>query len=271
MIYSEKEVRKIFSALLILVLSGLLGIFCLYSNLVSQKNVLFPVLTGLFGLSTLMLSVSQRSEIPPQQVDEVILVRKRELLLSIILGSVAGLAIGFLPAIGVSEAATIVQYLGRVGGPRNFLVTLSGINVGNEVFSLISLYLIGNPRSGASVAIQRLMGSISFYYTLLLIGVILFSGGIAAIITLFLAKKFSLFLKKLNYKYLCIIVICSILFLIFIFTGINGLLITFTSTSIGLLCARLGVRRSHCMGCLLIPSLLFFSNSIPFALSILKL
>jgi len=268
MIISEKKIKKMLSAILIISLSGLLGIIALNSSL-NQKNILFPILTGLFGLSTLLISISERSSIPKQNENENLDISKKDIVKSIFLSSIAGILVGFLPAIGISEAATMVQYLGGTGEARSFLITLSGINAGNEVFSLISLYLVGNPRSGASVAIQKVLSELTFYDVVYLIGVICFSSGIAAVITLLLGKRIPRYLERVNYKWLCISVIFFIILIVFLFTRTFGLLILFTSTSIGLLCAFLGIKRSHCIGCLLVQSILFFSGLMPTVVSFL--
>ncbi len=260
MIVSERKLRKILFASLIFLISGIFGFICLNSSLVSQENVLFPILTGFFGLSTLIISVSETSKIPKQEDDNKLKISKKEIAKSMFLGSVAGIFAGFLPAVGISEVASIAQYIGKMSEARSFLITLSGINIGNEVFSLISLYLVSNPRSGPSVALQRILGEINFFEVILFIGIICFSSGIAALLTLFLGKKIPKYLEKINYRILCLVMIIFLIFMIFLLTGIFGLLIAFTSTSIGLLCNYLKVRRSHCMGCLLFASILFFSG-----------
>ena len=260
MLVSEKKLRNILFATLMILLSGIFGVIVLGSTIVKSQNVLFPVLSGMFGLSTIIISMNERSKIPEQKKDSDLKITKWQLIKSCLLGSVAGIIVGFLPAIGVSQAATMVQYIGGMGESRSFLVTLSGINLSNEAFSLISLFLVNNPRSGTSVAIQRILTELTFYDVLLLVGVICFVAGIAACLTMFLGKKIPKFLAKLNYKYLSLSVIIFVLIMIFILTGVYGLLIAFTSTSIGLFCAFLDIRRSHCMGVLLIPSILFFSG-----------
>lgn len=269
MILSEKKIKKILSAILIFFLSGGLGIIVLGSSLVPQQNVLFPVLTGLFGLSTIATSMFQRSSIPKQKEETEVKIPKGQIFKSIILGTFAGLMVGFLPAIGISEAATMVQYAGRTGDASNFLVTLSGINVGNEVFSLISLALVGNPRSGPSVAIQKILTDLTFFDVLFFVGVICFVSGIAALLTLCLGKRIPKYLEKINYRKLCFSVIAFLTIMIFLLTGPFGLLIAFTSTSIGLLCNYLGIKRSHCMSCLLLPSILFFFGLTPTIISML--
>ncbi|MEM5791123.1 MAG: tripartite tricarboxylate transporter permease [Candidatus Aenigmatarchaeota archaeon] len=260
MILSERKVRKILSSSLIFFLSGFLGFISLNSYLVNQQNILFPILTGLFGLPTLLISISETNRIPKQEDDAKLKISRKEIIKAVSLGSVAGILVGFLPAVGISEAATLVQYIGGARDARSFLITISGINIGNEVFSLISLYLVSNPRSGPSVAIQRILGEISFFEVLLFIGAICFSSGIAAALTLFLGRKIPKYLEKISYRILCLSVITFLIFMIFMLTGIFGLLIAFTSASIGLLCNYLKTKRSHCMGCLLFPSILFFSG-----------
>jgi putative membrane protein len=215
------------------------------------------------------MSFSETSHLPEQKEDFSLMISTKEILKSIFLGSIAGIIVGFLPAVGISEAAVMVQYLGGRGDTRSFLVTLSGINVGNEVFSLISLYLVSNPRSGSSVAIQQILTELSFYDVLLLVGVICFVSGISALLTLYLGKQIPKFLVKLDYKTLTLSVISFICAMVFIWTGIAGIIILSISTAIGLLCAHLEVRRSHCMGVLLIPSICFFAGLTPSILSAL--
>ena len=269
MILSEKALRKIAFSALVICLSGLLGILTLNSSLVRQQDVLFPVLTGLFGLSGMIISLSESTSIPTQGGSNELKISKKDMLKAIMFASFAGIMVGFLPAVGVSEAAVMTQYMGGSSTSRGFLMTTAGINVANDAFSLVSLYLLGNPRSGASVAIQQVIGEPTLFETVFLIGVIVFTSGIAAVLTLFLGKKVPKFLAKINYRLLMSAVMLFIVALVFFMTGFYGLLILFTSTSIGLLCAFLEIRRSHCMGCLLIQTTLFFCGLTPMVISLL--
>ncbi len=260
MFITEKNLKKMLSSILILSMTGIFGILVLNSYLVPAQEVLFPSLTGLFGLSTLIVSIFERSSIPKQKEDSRMLISKKEIVKSLILASIAGIVVGFLPAVGISEAGTMVQYLGGSGESRSFLITISGINVANDVFSLVSLFLVGNPRSGASVAIQGILGELMFFDVVFLIGVVMLTAGVASFLTSYLGKIIPKYLEKMNYKVLTISVIIFITCLVLFLTGPFGLLIVFTSTSLGLLCSFLEIRRSHCMGILLIPSLLFFTG-----------
>lgn len=263
MVLNERKVGRIISACLIFLLSGLLGTLVLQSSLVVQQNALFPTLAGLFGISVLVTSIMQKSNIPPQSGESRISCSKFDLIKSISLGSVAGLLVGFLPAVGVSQAAAIFQQIGGLNDAKNFLVSLSGINVANEIFSLNSVYFIGNPRSGASVATQKIIGDFSSGDIFLFVSIIIFSAAVGALATLFLGKKIPPLLVRINYKWLSISIISMMLAMVFLITGHLGLLIAFAASSIGLLCNYLGVKKSNCMGVLLIPSILFFTDMTP--------
>lgn len=269
MIVSERRPRRMLSALLIFALSGALGFLVLQSSLVTQQNALFPMLAGLFGISILATSIMQKSRIPEQSADSSIRVSKLDLVKSIALGAVAGMIVGFLPAVGVSQAAAMFQHIGGLGEARTFLVSLSGINVANEVFSLNSVYFINNPRSGASVAIEKLLGSLSYGDVLLFVSIIVFSAGIAAAATLLLGRKIPPLLARLNYKWLSLGVIALMVTMIFWMTGPFGLLIGAVASATGILCNHLGVRKSNCMGVLLVPSIFFFAGLTPAAVSLL--
>jgi putative membrane protein len=271
MVLTERKVISMLFSLFIIFLSGIFGLIVLNSSIFSQQNILFPILSGMFGMSTLILSISEKSKIPKQQSDEKININKLNLIKCVILGSLAGIAVGFLPAIGVSQAATMAQYLIGMNDARNFLVTLSGINVANELFSLNSLYLVSNPRSGSSVAIERILNKLSFNDMLLLTGVICFASGIAAFITLYIGNKIPNILVKIDYKKLSLVIILFLSAMVIFSTGLEGLVVFIVSTSIGILCAKLNVRRSNCMGVLLLPSLTFFLGINPMVLRLLDL
>jgi putative membrane protein len=268
MILSENQSNKILFSLIIFLLSGFVGIIVLNSSL-SSLNILFPMLSGFFGLSTLIISLEEKSFLPRQKIDEKLKIKKIDFVKSSLLGSIFGLIVGFLPAVGVSQAAVIAQTLAGLGDPRNFLVTIGAINVANEIFSLNSLYLINNPRSGASVAIKRILPEMNFQDFLAIVASILISSSLTIVFILFFAKKFHKLLLKMNYSILNIVIIIFLSSLVFIFTSFIGLLVFFTCGAIGILAAELNVRRSHCMGCLLVPSMIFFYGATNTFLSFL--
>jgi putative membrane protein len=262
LIVGQPGVKRKVASLLMVLLSGVFGLVALNSPYSNQNTILFPVLSGLFGISILLTSSMKGSKIPEQR-DESMLCSRKNLLKSIVLGSVAGICVGFLPAIGVSQAAVIFQGIGGLSDARSFLVSLSGINVANEVFSLNSVYLIGNPRSGSSVAMDQIMGGIKASDVALFSGVIIFSCGVGALATIFLARRVPKLLCRIDYRTLSLSICALMLGMVLFTNGAYGVLVALSGASIGILCDRLGARKSDCMGVLLVPSLFFFLGVSP--------
>ncbi len=269
MILTEKNAKAMVLSILVFLLSGTLGFITLNSPAFSKRFILFPMLAGFFGISTLLVSMRERSRIPKQDFSERIEVEKSRVVKAAALGAVAGSLVGIIPAIGVSVAATIVQQLARIGEASTFLVTLAGVNVANEVYSILALYLIGNPRSGASVAIQKILPEVTLDHVLLILGIISLALGASSVLAIRLARRVPRLLEKVDYRKVCTFSILFILLMVFVFCGLEGLMVAFASTCMGVFCVASGVRRSFCMGCLILPAILFFSGLQPLAVSLL--
>lgn len=271
MVLSERRSKRMIAAACIILASGLLGVISLGSPLSNQQSILFPLLTGLFGMSVLVSSVASKSGMPVQDSDGRLSSRRSDLVKSIALGSIAGLVVGFLPAVGVSQAATIFQQIGGLNDPRTFLASLSGINVANEAFSLNSVYLIDNPRSGASVAVERLLGEISQSDLMLFSAAIAISAGIGSSFSLLASRIVPRMMSRVNYRLLSVAVVVMLVSMVGLMTGPFGLLVAAASVSVGVLCIKSGARNGNCMGVLMVPSVLFFFGASPGVLAALGL
>lgn len=58
--------KRRFYAIIVFMLSGLLGIITLNRPLLPSSFMLFPIFSGLFGISTLLFSLKSREKIPKQ-------------------------------------------------------------------------------------------------------------------------------------------------------------------------------------------------------------
>ncbi len=65
-------------------------------------------------------------------------------------------------------------------------------------------------------------------------------------------------LRKLDYTKLCTGVLAGLTIMVFLFTGLFGLFIFIISTPIGMLPSFMKVRKSHAMGVILLPVILYF-------------
>lgn len=129
---------------------GILGWVMLNTPL-STNVFLLTIFSGLFGVSTLIYSLTQNSTVPTQNKHHNFKINKN-VLRGIFAGGIAGSILGFLPGMGPAQGSILAQELsggGDIGENREgFLVAMGGVNVSDALFSLIAIYLIGNPRSG---------------------------------------------------------------------------------------------------------------------------
>lgn len=260
LILTEKGVKKFWSVL-VFSLSGILGLIVFNSILLQPAFVFFPLFTGLFGVSTLLVSFKNKAIIPKQE-KSVGDIKKSLALSGIVKGFFSGLLVGILPGVGAAQASTLVQQLTRKEDVKEFLISLGGINTVNAIASITALYAINRARSGAAMAVERILGIFQFEHLLLLLAVSLISIGIASILTILMSKRFLFLIEKLPYYKLSLIILIFLIGLTLIFTQFIGLLVLIISTTIGLVAIFTGIRRSVGMGVIILPVVLFYAGLV---------
>lgn len=246
----------------VFILSGFFGSVILnmpvYSLFPFRSTMLFPALTGLFGLSTILFSALYTPEIPEQRIEEP-QVAKGGIIKSVISGSVFGTLVSVLPGITSAHATVMAMLARRTREPEQVIMTLSGVNTANAIFCLAALFLISHARSGATIAIshlfevqpwERLLPPSVLIYLLI---AALISSPCSFFITKYVGKRFALHFMKIPYRRMLGGIAIFLIVLVLLFTGALGLLILLVGTFIGLIPIYMSVRRSNCMGVLLVP------------------
>jgi len=254
LIYFEKS-SKLW-AFLIFIISGLLGIAILNLPI---KEPLLPLFTGLFGVSSLMTSITKKQKLPEQKIRPLSQIRlpAKSFLKSILASIIASPLCSFLPGMGSGQAAVIGSEVTGDLDRKEFLVLLGAINTIVTGLSFITLYTINKARTGVAVAIESII-QLSIKDLFIITGVIFVSGIISFFVTIFVAKYFSRIISKINYTTLSIIVILLLFAVVFYFSGFLGFLAMLVSSCVGLTCIYAGVRRTHMMGSLLISTILYY-------------
>jgi len=236
--------------------SGLLGIFAfqreglMASPLALQAQVLLPLLSGIFGASSLLYSLSTGTEIPEQKESRIKL-KPGPLALALLFGSLGGSVVAWIPGVSPSVAA-ITARLGRPSSPEEFLVSNAGVNTANALFSLVALYVIDRPRSGAAAAIKELMAlDQSALVQMVIIAVLVAAASYLACLAA--ARPAGRAVSRINYRLLCLGVLAFLAAMCYAFTGLFGLFIFFLSTVVGLIAPMAGIHRTHAMGVLMLP------------------
>jgi len=243
--------KKRLLALFVFLLSGLLGWSVL--NLDQLKEPLLPLLTGLFGASMLILTIKSKTKIPKQKITKT----KTKLMRPLIGALIASPLCSFLPGLGSGQAAILGNAISRTDR-KGFLILVGATNTLVMGFSFVALYIISRTRTGAAVALQKILGGFSKEILILILLISLITGIISFFLTLNLSKIFARKINKINYPLLSFLTLVFLTILIFLISGFFGLAVLLVSTLTGIYCISLGVRRTNMMGCLLLPTIIFY-------------
>jgi len=251
----EKGFYKKLVSIILLIMSGLLGLIIF--DIPTLNQPLLAMLSGLFGTSTLIISLNDKNSIPKQKFDESEPLDKKETSKTIAAALFSGSLTGIFPGLGAAHAAIIgMQVVGQIS-VRGFLMLIGGINTVNFIFSVATFYTLQKARNGAIVAISKIMESISLLQLSIILLSIVITAGIATILTLRIAKVFAIAVEKVDYQILVMSIIGLITILVCLFDGLIGLFVLVTSTFMGMLPAFFSAKRSILMGCLLIPVIIY--------------
>lgn len=253
LIFSEK--KKIHS-LAVFLLTGILGYIVL--NLKTLNQPLLPLLGGLFGVSSLMLSIKNKVEIPKQEISFPKLKSIFPDLKKAFFGTlIASPLCAFLPGLGSGEAAVIGNQISRTDR-KGFLILIGATNTLVMGLSFVSLYLISKGRTGTAVAVNDILGQFSLKFLILFLIVILISDIISFFLTFIMAKFFADKITKINYQKISLAILIILAVIVTVVSGFSGLLLLIISTFTGIYCISLNVKRTNMMGCLLLPTIILY-------------
>ena len=287
--------QKLF-AIIIFISAGFLGLIVLGAPGLTTYNwypipalaispstaLLFPLFTGLFGLSTLITSLIDTPTIPEQKIKGVKINLKRwRKFRGVFSGTFAGGLVGWYPGVTGAQATVIAKSLAGgdvkedskdndeedLDSQKEFIVAYSGVNTANGIFNVIALYVILTARSGAMHAVQDIMEDsilpwepaemVPVGLTLMIISV--FTAAVAALfLTLYFGKVFAKIANKFPYKKMVTTVLIFLVIMIFFLAGPIGLAIAGVAICMGLIPPMLGLSRVHLMGVLMFPIILYF-------------
>ena len=259
--------RDFLWSLTLFLLSGILG-WCIFQTPISSGISLMCTFSGLFGISTILFSLNDNSSIPHQNAfyDLDIDFSKFK---SIFAGGITGAILGFLPGFGPAQGTVIAQAASGTNDNDeddtvNFLLATSGLNISDCLFSLMAIYIIGNPRSGIAVYMSYLVEQMTLNHLIIYIFASLLAVSISLVLALKLGDSFSSLMGGVNYKKLSIGVILLQIIILYIFILYYKAPIAYmtlaliTSTAMGLLPHYIGIGKSHLMGVLIIPAIVIY-------------
>ena len=147
-----QENKSRIKATIILLLAGFLGLASMNMNI---QQPLLPLLTGLFGASTIINSIKMNTKIPLQKIEKIEITKKdliKPTLATILVSPICS----FFPGLGSSQAAVTSSKIAGDLTKEQFLILLGSINTLVMSVSFVTLFLIQKSRTGAAAAISQI-------------------------------------------------------------------------------------------------------------------
>lgn len=244
----------------VFVLAGWLGSVVLSLPIPSslgEGQGLFALLAGLFGMPGLLLAARSRATRRQQLIPAS--ERTRESVASAGVGAAFGSVVGILPGMTSGVATVLALLTQRTERREQAIVATAAAAMAASLFTVFAFLLISRARSGVMLAIEQRLPSESWTTAVpLLLPPFLLAAllglALAAACHPVLAAGFARGLgggqRRVN-----VIVGGLVASLVAILSGPLGLGVLLAATLVGLIPWRLGVRRTHLMGCLLVPLL----------------
>lgn len=251
-IFIVSRSSKLKPALFIFLSSGILGLMVLNSRL---SNPLFPLLSGLFGISTLLFSLKEKSVFPSQTINDKTDFVMRKGIIASLLGAASGFITAILPGLGSSTAAGVASIISKESDAKNFLILIGSITTVNFFMSIAALNILGKARNGAIIAVKELWLEPNVF---ILISSAMIAGGLSVFVANFFAKKFIGLMSKINYALIVKVVVLFIIVMTLILSGFVGFFVLGIATLIGLYANLVGVPRNTMMACIMVPVMSFF-------------
>jgi putative membrane protein len=223
---------------LVFLVSGALGLFTFHFSFLGSgpfgfSGLLMPLLSGMFGISLLLLS--GKGAIPDQYFDGI-QISRHGMLRSGLSGTIAGLVVGWLPGLSSASANAVVASVADYERDRRgYLFATSAANTVNAVAGLVAFYAIARTRNGVMVALAAI--EVPPPEVLLASAAWRFAG--------------------IDRDGLTMGVIVFITLISFLLCGVFGLVILLFATLLGLVPRLLNIPQVFCMGAVTLPVILF--------------
>ncbi len=261
LILGERRPSGMLWGLVAFIVSGALGLICMAlpipsDGMLGKGTLLFPMLTGLFGIPVLLDS----SGIGASAKRQTDCIRDPVGILPGIKGVVMGCIAGWFPGITSTVGASVSASIFPEDGPERFISMVASIGTVTSVLSLVTLSVSGSGRSGTAIVIGEILGDSLGGFASEPFMVLLASTAMASVmgygLTIASGRAMSHAVGRIDSGKLSRTVLILLLALTIALTGPFGLLVLGCSAVVGFLPQSFGICRTVLCGCLILPALI---------------
>lgn len=241
-------------------LSGVIGMMCMHmpissEGILGEGTLMFPMLTGLFGIPVL-IEASSGNGIPPQHDDGTDPVGMVPGIRGVVTGCIAGWFPGITSTVGASMSACFMPE----NRPERFISTVASVGTVTSVLSLVTLSVSGSGRSGTAIVIGDILGDGLGGFMSEPFLILLMATAVASVLgyglTLWSGRLMSSLVSRIDEKRMNRAILVLLLVLVAATTGPSGLLVLAGSVAVGFIPNACGTGRTVLCGCLILPVLL---------------
>jgi TctA family transporter len=230
-------------------------------------NLLFPMLTGLFAVPSLIESSSGAS-IPEQELEPT----ADADMSSSIKGVGAGLFAAWVPGVTATAGTVLGTSLGGRGeedidsSTERFISMSASVGTAAPVFGIAALTMTGSGGTGVLVVVDEMMagtgmssdagvrmGTVALFLLSALVASVL-----GYMLTLWCGRRLASRMSNTDPSSSSKAILVFEVALVFLLTGVPGMLVLTASTMVGMLPPSAGVSRVSLTGCLILPLLLSY-------------
>ncbi|MGV8172162.1 MAG: tripartite tricarboxylate transporter permease [Candidatus Woesearchaeota archaeon] len=241
-------------AILIFCISAIFGLIVFSLDM---NDPLFPMLSGLFGISTLIISLKDNNTIPEQNHETYTKLEGKKTFMSLVAGNISSFIVSTFPGLSSSIAAVMSMQFFKDLGDKGFMILIGCIGTSSFILSLVALYTIDKARNGAVIVISKLIPEMTFDIVIIFLIVALIAGAISTILALWFGKIFAKLISRINYQMLIIGIIIFVTILVIIMTSWTGLFVLITATAIGVIPGIVKIQRTQSMACIIVPVIFY--------------
>ena len=238
--------------------AGLLGMFVFYNTIIPLESAfqsLMPVFIGLFALSSQVMTLVSKADIPPQYPCRSVEASAHDVARGGLTGFVAGMFSCLTPGLTPGPALLISAHATASSGEKQFIIGGGTARVLYFIGALILFFMpdVYMRRGGAAINISLFFVPETAEQYFLISGIIALSGATALLLLPLFARGCAVATQKVDFRWISLGGMVLLIVMVGYVTGWQGLVLMAVSTALGIVPNFWHTRRIPLLAVLMVP------------------
>ena len=240
------------------VLAGVLGFIITYRSPVPTELAfqnLLPAFIGLFAVPMVLTNLIVGTRVPPQHIATSLDLTPLALFRGAAAGTMGGLFAAFFPVVTGGVGGFLAGHATAQRDDRSFIVSQGASKFVYYVGGFLLFFMPGLhlTRGGLASMTHTLFtpDTPQLYFTA--VAAMAICGAVSFGLLIVFSRLAIKVVARVDYRAISLITLIVLIGLVFVTTGLGGLIVLIPATAIGLIPTLFGSRRMNCLGVLLLP------------------